>query len=164
MRGQLTQLTHLTREVKHTNKFMKAIIFMAAFTLVWNGVLALRMHVAAQRLEQTEVRLITMGKSLEENLKVSRRTQVAAESAQQTAEAVQKKEDERPTLALVADEKKPKAVKVVIVPPKTPMPKAVAKEVPPVKKAVEVSDAGAPEGSTLELPVRLPDNVSVGNK
>lgn len=147
MKEQNGHDVEITSKLKRTNRWLMLLSLFGFCSLVLCVVIALRLHVTVQRLELTEVKLIQLGKVLAQNLEVS-------SASKQLVAEIRSYELTKPTVVLTQDEKKPDKVKVTIIPPKVPEKKA---------------SGGAPssEGKQekpLELPVRLPQNVSVGDK
>jgi hypothetical protein len=147
MKEQNIHDVQITDKLKRTNRWLMLLSVFGFGSLVLCGMIALRMHVTVQRLETTEVKLIQLGKSLAQNLEVS------SESRQLVTE-IRKYELTKPTVVLTQDEKKPEKVRVTIIPPREPE-----------KKPAGAAPAnGSKQEKPLELPIRLPQNVSVGDK
>lgn len=145
MKEQNIHDVEITAKLKRTNRWLMLLSLFGFCSLVLCAMIALRMHVTVQRLELTEVKLSQLGKSLAQNLEVS-------SESRKLVEEIRKYELTKPTVVLTQDEKKPEKVRVTILPPKEPEKKAAA--------SAETPKSEKP----LELPVRLPQNVSVDSK
>lgn len=148
MHDQINLDVALERKLRMTNRWLVTLTLLAACSLVLCGMIALRMHVTVQRLEMTELKVVQLSKSLKQNLEVSLKSR-------ELAEEIRLYERRKPSVMLLQDDQKPERVKVVIVPPT----ESEAEEDKGTKKEV-----GGQEQKSLELPVRLPRNVSVGDK
>lgn len=138
-----------------------AVTLIALFGILLSAVMIARIHVTVTRLEQTEVRLISLKDTLAENVVITKQTNQVVEATQQKVDAVRKDTEEKPTLTLVPDSNNPRNAKVVVLAPKAqtkqvakPQPSASASTSPPAPPPTSANPV-------LELPVKVPSNIQL---
>jgi len=156
----LGHLKAQNEELRKARVRLMVVTAMAVLGLILSAIMIARIHVTVQRLEQTEVRLISLKDTLSENVQLTKQTNLAVEDTQQKVESVKKDADEKPSLALVQDSHTDK-VKVVILPPKTVIHAPPKPSSAPTAAAAAPAPATSNTGRVLELPVKVPDSIQV---